>query len=192
MPPPRKVDMLPPELRTWLHEWWKQKGFHGYEELAEELNFRLAEEGMELRIGKSALHSYGQEYEQFVKLQDEAGAWASQWLAENDLSEEADRHRVLFQMMTSVAFKVLKAQMGKEGDEIDPRELHFLGKMMKDIMASSGIREQLMVKERARIAAEERARAVDALADQSDELGLSGEVIARLRREFLGVRDAGG
>jgi hypothetical protein len=147
---------------------------------------------MELRIGKSALHSYGQEYEQFVKLQDEAGAWASQWLAENDLSEEADRHRVLFQMMTSVAFKVLKAQMGKEGDEIDPRELHFLGKMMKDIMASSGIREQLMVKERARIAAEERARAVDALADQSDELGLSGEVIARLRREFLGVRDAGG
>ena len=125
-------------------------------------------------------------------MQDEAGAWASQWLAENDLSEEADRHRVLFQMMTSVAFKVLKAQMGKEGDEIDPRELHFLGKMMKDIMASSGIREQLMVKERARIAAEERARAVDALADQSDELGLSGEVISRLRREFLGVRDAGG
>lgn len=191
MPPPRKVELLPSQLREWLHAWWKEKGFHGYEELAEELNFRLEEEGLELRIGKSALHSYGQEYEQFVKLQDEAGAWASQWLAENDLSEEADRHRVLFQMMTSVAFKVLKAQMGKDGEDIDPRELHFLGKMMKDIMASSGIREQLMVKERARIAAEERARAVDALADQSDELGLSGEVIARLRREFLGVRDAG-
>ncbi|WP_439526195.1 phage protein Gp27 family protein [Roseovarius mucosus] len=188
MPPPRKVELLPPELRQWLHDWWKAKGFHGYEELAEELNFRLAEDGLELRIGKSALHAYGQEYEQFVKLQDEAGAWASQWLADNDLSEEADRHRVLFQMMTSVAFKVLKSQMTKEGEDIDPRELHFLGKMMKDIMSSAGIREQLMVKERARIAAEERANAVEALEAQSEELGLSSGIIDKLKREFLGVR----
>jgi hypothetical protein len=191
MPPPRKVELLPAELRQWLHEWWKEKGFHGYEELADELNFRLEEEGLELRIGKSALHSYGQEYEQFVKLQDEAGAWAQQWLVENDLSEEADRHRVLFQMMTSVAFKVLKSELGKDGDQIKPQELHFLGKMMKDIMQSSGIREQLMVKERARIAAEERANAVEALEAQSDELGLSSGVIDTLKRDFLGVRNAG-
>lgn len=188
MPPPRKVELLPPELRQWLHDWWKAKGFHGYEELTDELNFKLEEEGLELRIGKSALHAYGQEYEQFVKLQDEAGAWAQQWLADNDLSEEADRHRVLFQMMTSVAFKVLKSQMSKEGEDIDPRELHFLGKMMKDIMSSAGIREQLMVKERARIAAEERANAVEALEAQSEELGLSSRVIDKLKREFLGVR----
>jgi len=188
MPPPRKVELLTPELRAWLHDWWKEKGFHGYEELTEELNFRLEEEGLELRIGKSALHAYGQEYEQFVKLQDEAGAWASQWLADNDLSEEADRHRVLFQMMTSVAFKVLKSQMSKEGDKIDPRELHFLGKMMKDIMSSAGIREGLMAKERLRIAAEERANAVEALDSARDELGLSSDVIGKLRREFLGMR----
>jgi len=188
MPPPRKVELLPPELRQWLHDWWKAKGFHGYEELAEELNFRLAEDGLELRIGKSALHAYGQEYEQFVKLQDEAGAWASQWLVDNDLSEEADRHRVLFQMLTSVAFKVLKAELNKDGGEIKPQELHFLGKMMKDIMSSAGIREQLMVKERARIAAEERANAVEALDSARDELGLSSDVIGKLRREFLGVR----
>lgn len=188
MPPPRKVELLPPELRQWLHDWWKAKGFHGYEELAEELNFRLAEDGLELRIGKSALHAYGQEYEQFVKLQDEAGAWASQWLVDNDLSEEADRHRVLFQMLTSVAFKVLKAELNKDGGEIKPQELHFLGKMMKDIMSSAGIREQLMVKERARIAAEERANAVEALDSARDELGLSSDVIVKLRREFLGVR----
>jgi hypothetical protein len=188
MPPPRKVDLLPKELRQWLQEELRNCGFSQYERIAEALNFRCEEEGLELRIGKSALHAYGQEYEQFVKLQDEAGAWASQWLVDNDLSEEADRHRVLFQMLTSVAFKVLKAELNKDGGEIKPQELHFLGKMMKDIMSSAGIREQLMVKERARIAAEERANAVEALDSARDELGLSSDVIGKLRREFLGVR----
>jgi len=190
MPPPRKVELLPAELRQWLHEWWKEKGFHGYEELADELNFRLEEEGLELRIGKSALHSYGQEYAQFVKLQDEAGAWAQEWLADNDMSEEADRHRVLFQMMTSVAFKVLKAQMGKEGGEIDPRELHFLGRMMKDIMQSSGIREQLMAKERERIAAEAAEAARAEAAAQLDGGVATGRIdaaAAQAAREVMGL-----
>ncbi|MFB9148742.1 phage protein Gp27 family protein [Roseovarius ramblicola] len=190
MPPPRKVELLPAELRQWLHEWWKEKGFHGYEDLAEELNFRLEQDGLELRIGKSALHAYGQEYEHFVKLQDEAGAWAQQWLADNDLSEEADRHRVLFQMMTSVAFKVLKAQMGKDGEKIDPRELHFLGKMMKDVMSSAGIREQLMAKERERIAAE-AAEAARAEASAQLETGVATGRIdaaaAQAAREVMGM-----
>lgn len=192
MPPPRKVDLLPPEFRTWLHEWWKQKGFHGYEDLAEELNFRLEEAGLELRIGKSALHNYGQEYEQFAKLQEEAGAWAQQWMSDNDLSDEAEQHRVLFQMMTSVAFKVLKAQMGKEDDEVDPRDLHFLGKMMKDVMSSSGIREKLVAEERARIVRETREQTEAEMAEKVEgaivEAGLSDAQAAGLRNKVLGLR----
>jgi len=46
-------------------------------------------------------------------------------------------HNVLFQMITTLAFKVMKAQMTKEGDEINPQELHFLGRMLKDVMSSS-------------------------------------------------------
>ena len=60
MPPPRKVDLLPSELRGWLQDELRSRGFAGYEDLAEALNFRLDEAGLELRIGNSAIHSYGQ------------------------------------------------------------------------------------------------------------------------------------
>jgi hypothetical protein len=148
MPPPRKVDLLPAELRAWLQEELRARGFGGYEELAEALNFRLEEAGSELRIRKSALHAFGQEYEAFVKLQEQAGDWAAGWLADQGLADEAKRHNVLFQMITALAFKVMQAQMTREGDEIDPKELHFLGRMLKDVMHSSGIRESLIAAER--------------------------------------------
>jgi hypothetical protein len=138
MPPRRKVDLLPEELRARIKQALRERGFAGYEELTAEINDWLEEAGLEITLGKSAVHSFGQEYQEFVKLQDEAGNWARGWMSENDLSDEAERHRVLFKMMTTVAFKVLKAQANKGGDEIDPRELHFLGRMMKDVMQSSG------------------------------------------------------
>lgn len=148
MPPPRKVDLLPAELKTWLQEELRARGFGGYEDLAEALNFRLEEAGLDLRIRKSAIHAFGQEYEEFVRYQEQASAWAADWMQEQGLAEEAKRHNVLFQMITTLAFKVMQAQMLKEGGEIDPKELHFLGRMLKDVMASSGIRESLIVAER--------------------------------------------
>ena len=144
MPRPRKVDLMPEELRGWLKEELRARGFSDYEGLADDLNFRLEEAGMQLRIGKSAVHNFGQEYEEFVKYQEEASAWAAGWMNDNGLEEEAQRHNVLFQMITTLAFKVMQAQMTKQGGEIEPRELHFLGKMLKDVMSSSGIREKLV------------------------------------------------
>ena len=148
MPPPRKIDLLPPELRDWLKAELQARGFAGYEDLAEALNFRLEEAGLDVRIRKSALHAYGQEYEEFVKYQDEASAWAAGWMQEQGLADEAKRHNVLFQMITTLAFKVMKSQMEKDGDEIDPKELHFLGKMLNDVMASSGKREAMVAADR--------------------------------------------
>ncbi|WPY94691.1 phage protein Gp27 family protein [Limimaricola variabilis] len=148
MPPPRKVDLLPPELKDWLQEELRARGFGGYEEIAESLNFRLEEAGSELRIRKSALHAFGAEYQEFVKFQDQASAWAADWMQDNGLEDEARRHNVLFQMITTLAFKVMQSQMLKQGEEIDPKELHFLGRLMKDVMASSGIRETMAREER--------------------------------------------
>lgn len=185
MPPPRKVDLLPAELKKWLQEALKQRGFAGYEELAEDLNFRLEEEGVELRIKKSAIHAYGTEYAEFVKYQDEASAWAAEWMNGNGLEEEAQRHNVLFQMITTLAFKVMQSQMTKGGDEIDPRELHFLGKMLKDVMASSGIRQKIMEDERERIIETERA-AMAAKLDEAVETGDVEKEAAIKAREIMG------
>ena len=187
MPPPRKVDLLPAELKTYLQEALKAQGFAGYEALAEDLNFRLSEGGYELRIGKSALHAYGQEYQEFVKYQDEASAWAADWMNDNGLEEEAKRHNVLFQMITTLAFKVMQSQMMADGKDIDPRELHFLGKMLKDVMASSGMREKLVAEDRERIALEARESAAKDVDKAARQLGLTKDTVEGIKAQILGV-----
>jgi len=186
MPPPRKVDLLPAELKGWLQEELKDRGFGDYEALAEALNFRLEEAGSELRIRKSALHSYGQEYEQFVKYQDEASSWAAGWMEDEGLEDEAKRHGVLFQMLTTLAFKAMQSKMA-EGADIDPKELHFIGRMLKDIMASSGIREKLVSDERERVARETKDAAVAAVEKSAMTMGLTGDTVAAIKAQILGV-----
>lgn len=187
MPRPRKVDLMPEELRGWLKEELKARGFSDYEGLADDLNFRLEEAGMQLRIGKSAVHNFGQEYEEFVKYQEEASAWAAGWMNDNGLEEEAQRHNVLFQMITTLAFKVMQAQMTKQGGEIEPRELHFLGKMLKDVMSSSGIREKLVAEERARAAREARESAAETAVKAAHEAGMSEDMAEEIKSRILGV-----
>lgn len=148
MPPPRKIDLLPVELRAWLQEELRARGFGQYEELAEALNFRLEEAGLDLRIRKSALHDFGSEYKEFVKLQEQASDWAKEWLGDMGMEDQAQRQNVLFQMLTTLAFKVMQAEVTKEGAEISPQNLHFLARMMKDVMSSSGIVQAMQEKEK--------------------------------------------
>lgn len=148
MPAPRKVDLLPADLRRWLEEALRKQGFAGYEQLSEDLNWKLEEQGLELRIQKSALHAFGAEYAEFVKLNDASAAWAKEWMGEMGLADQVQRHNVLFQMLTTLAFKVMQAEIGKEGGEIDPKNLHFLGRMMKDVMSASGMAESMVAKDR--------------------------------------------
>jgi len=187
MPPVRKVDKLPAELKQWLQEALKARGFGDFIALTEDLNFKLEEEGLELRIGKSAIHAYSQEYAEFVKYQNEASAWAADWMNDNGLEGEAQRHNVLFQMITTLAFKVMQSQMTKDGSKIDPRDLSFIGKMLKDVMASSGMREKIMETERARIAMETRETAAAGIEEKGKQLGLTRKTISDIKAEILGV-----
>lgn len=174
MPVPRKVDLLPAELRQWLQEALRARGFGDYEALAEELNWRLAEAGSELRIRKSALHDYGSEYREFVKLQDQASDWAKEWLGEMGMDDQAQRQNVLFQMLTTLAFKVMQAEVAKNGAEISPQNLHFLARMMKDVMSSSGIVQAMRERER-----KEQSAKLDAAVEAGD---LDAEAAAKARR----------
>lgn len=174
MPAPRKVNLLPAELKGWLKDEMKARGFAGYEDLAEALNVRLEELGSELRIQKSALAEFGAEHREFVKVEEQAAAWTADWMANNGLQDEAKRHTILFQMITALAFKVMQAQMLKQGDEIDPKELHFLGRMLKDVMASSGIRESILSAER-----KEQSAKLDAAVAAGD---IDAEAASKARR----------
>lgn len=147
MPPPRKVDLLPAELKLWLREALETRGFAGYEDIAQELNARLGDLKLDLRVQKSAIHAFGVEHREFVRLQEEAAAWAKDWMTENDLAGEANRHSVLFQMITTLAFKSMRRMMDPEA-EPDPKELSFLGKLLRDVMGSAAQREKMLEGER--------------------------------------------
>lgn len=177
MPPPRKVDQLPPEIRDWLQQTLRERGFADYIAVTEELNAKLAEAGKVVNFHHATVHRFGQEYRAFVETQEKASAWAQGWMTENGLEEEAKRHNVLFQMVTALAFKAMESQMQRDGSEIDPKELHFIGRMLKDIMASSGIRQQMIAAER-KTQAEKLERAV--------ETGEMTADIAQKAREIMG------
>jgi len=174
MPPPRKVDSLPPEIRDWLQQTLRERGFSGYAEITDELNTRLAEAGKVVEFHPATVHRFGQEYREFVRVQESASAWAQGWMQENGLQEEAKRHNILFQMVTSLAFKAMEAQMLKGGDEIDAKDLHFVGRMLKDLMASAGIREQIAAADR-----KAQAAKLDAAVASGD---LDAEAAAKARR----------
>jgi hypothetical protein len=182
MPPPKKVDRLSPELRDWLRTALRERGFGDYEALSDELNRRLEDEGSELRIRKSALHEFGSAEKEFARIEARAGEWAARWLTEEGFESEARRHGVLFQMLTALAFKAMEA--GLQSDEApDPRELAHLGKMMKDLMQSSGMRERLSADLRA-----EQAKKLEAATKTGGKLaGLSQDTVEAIKAEILGI-----
>ncbi|MDO5648850.1 phage protein Gp27 family protein [Paracoccus sp. (in: a-proteobacteria)] len=148
MPPPRKIDQLPPDIRAWLQDTLHARGFADYVAVTDELNAKLSDAGKIINLHHATVHRFGQEYRKFVETQETASAWAQGWMLENGLEEEAKRHNVLFQMVTALAFRAMEARMMDEGAEIDPKDLHFIGKMLKDIMASAGIRQNMLAAER--------------------------------------------
>lgn len=177
MPPPKKVDQLPPEIRDWLQQTLRERGFADYIAITEQLNDKLAEAGKVVTFHHATVHRFSQEYRAFVKTQETASAWAQEWMQENGLEEEAKRHNVLFQMITALAFKVMENQMGKDGGDIDPKELHFIGRMLKDVMASAGIRQNMLAAER---------KAQSEKLDAAVEAGELTADIAQKAREIMG------
>lgn len=84
-----------------------------------------------------------------------------------------------------LAFKVLASNMTKEGGEIDPKDLHVLGKMMKDLMSSSGIREKLMTDARAEAARAAREEAASEVEQSAAALGLTGATVDGIKQRIL-------
>lgn len=182
MPSPRKIDLVPSEIRERLRGELEKRGFAGIEEVTEALNWWLAEEGLELRLGKSAVG----EYSKLLKDQREAFSMAETLLSDMDLEAEGDLHRTLMQMIATSAMHMMQAVREQEG-HLDPKDLMALGRMLKDLMGSAGIREKLMADERARLAREARETAAAAAEEAAAEQGLSEETVDAIKSKILGV-----
>lgn len=188
MPAPSKLDLIGPDLRRWLAEALEARGFAEIVAVTEELNWKLEAEGKEVTVGKTAVGKFSKA----LKDQREAFTLAETLLSDLDIEAEGELHKVLIQMIATSAVQFMATV--REGDgQIEPKELMALGRMLKDLMASSGMREKLLQGERDRLKAEARAQAaaeVDQALEQAQaEDGLSEDVVSTLRKRFLGLRE---
>lgn len=186
MPAPKKLDLIPRELREWLAEALEARGFGDIVALTEELNFRLQEEGVEVSIGKSAVGDFSKA----LKDQREAMGLAETLLADMDIEKESDIHKVLMQLIATSAVQLIRS-VREDDKHLEAKDLMALGRMLKDIMSSAGIREKLRDDERARIAREARAAAEVEMGERLEtaaaEAGLTGDRLATIRNRVLGL-----
>ncbi|WP_425091994.1 phage protein Gp27 family protein [Tropicimonas sp. S265A] len=182
MPSPKKLDLIPVELKDRLAQELATRGFGDIVDVTEALNFWLEEEGLEIRVGKTAVG----EFSKALKDQREAFSMAETLLADMDIEQESDLHKVLMQMIATSAVQMMKAVREQDG-HLEAKELMSLGRMLKDLMQSAGIREKIMSDERERIAVEARKNAADGVAKKSTELGLSADTVEAIKAQILGV-----
>jgi len=176
MPAPRKVDLLPSELRGWLQDELIACGFGDYEGIAQRLAERLEEGGLELRIGKSAIHAYGQDFKGYAEAQRQAQDEIRAFLEEASLKDETDVTRALFQQLTTLQWRLQMALAAPDAD-VSPRAMKDLTQALNNLIRSTSLRDAILKDERARIG--ERI-------DRAESAGDLDVAAAQKAREIMG------
>lgn len=171
MPKRKRIEGLPADVKAWLDAALVDGNFSGYEALAEELKSR----GFE--IGKSAVHRYGQAFEERLKalrmVTEQARA-----VVEHSPDEEDAVTQALVRLTQEKLFSVLMDM------QVDPEKVNLAGitRSIAELARSSISVKKYAgeVKARAKSAAEEVAKV-------ARKGGLSDEAIRAIEEQVLGI-----
>lgn len=179
MAKPSAVDNLKSEDKHMLDRWLMDKGFCGYEEIAEKL------QSLGYSIGKSSVHRYGQKLEQKLAAV-QASTQAALMIAEAAPDDSDMRTQAVLSLMQTQLFDTLinLQEAGAEG--VDPAKrlalISSCGKGIASIAQASVGQKKWMLDVRDR--AEKAAQAVESIVKKG---GLSAEVAADIRAQILGI-----
>lgn len=168
MPPRSKVLSLPAEVKEWLDQALIENNFSQYEALSA----ALAERGHS--IGKSALHEYGQNFEDRLSALRTASEQAKAMVAAAP-DDEGAVNEALMRLVQEQIFNSLMAQDGKV-------DLAKTAKAVAELGRASVVQKKWQAE--VRLKAESAAKAVEKIAKKG---GLSADTVAEMRREILGV-----
>ena len=177
MPAPRKVDVLPSEIRDELNRRIVEGGFGGYVELSDWLA------GQGFSIGKSVLAEHGGRLRHRIEALKVATEQAEALVSSTQDDQNALADASL-RMVQEMLFEVLLA--GQEGD---PKTLAGVARALADVArASERIRET-----RRKVLAEKKAEAKASL-DAAERDAAAGsdpmDLVRRVREEIYGIFDA--
>ncbi|OEC61307.1 DUF3486 family protein [Pseudomonas sp. ENNP23] len=168
MPPRSKVGALPAEVKAWLDQALVENNFSGYEALSAE----LAERGYS--IGKSALHAYGQTFEDRLSRLRMASEQAKAVVTAAP-DEEGAVNEALMRLVQEHLFNLLMAENGKV-------DLPKVAKAVAELGRASVVQKKWQAEVKAR--AEVAAQAVERIVRKG---GLNAETVNEIRRQILGV-----
>lgn len=171
MPPRSKVAQLPPKVKAWLDQALVENNFSGYELLSAELA------GRGYSIGKSALHSYGQSFEERLATLRMASEQARAVVAAAP-DDEGTVNEALVRLTQERLFQILLASEGK-------LDISKVGKTVAELVRASVTQKKYAAEAEARRAALQEAATVaeGAMASQ----GMSKEAIDAIKRDILGI-----
>ena len=177
MPARSTISQLPQAVREALDRRLVQGGFANYQALAEWLNEELAAHGFEVSVSRSAVHRYGQQFEQSLASLKQSTEMA-RFLAHELGDDEGVITDAAIRLYQDQLFRVLQ-EIRLDPDNIDP---HKIGRVLADISRASVSQKKHMeaVRARAREAAEKVEEAVRGQ-------GLAADVVADIKREILGI-----
>lgn len=171
MPPRSQISLLPFEIKSQLDKRLVDGAFSNYVALAE----WLRDQGFS--ISKSAVHNYGQEFEERIR-QMQASTAMAKAVVEATPDDENSMNEALMRIVQDKLFTVLMDM------EIDPDSLDVskIAKAIADLSRASVQQKKYMaeVKAKAREAAE-------AVVDTVKKSGLSAETVEQIRKHILGI-----
>lgn len=170
MPPRSKITTLPPEIKAWLDGALVEGDFSGYEVLAAELRAKGYD------ISKSAIHRYGQEFEDKLAMLKTATQQARA-VVEAAPDNEGAVNEALMRLVQEKLFQLLMAQDGK----ID---LPKVAKAVAELGKASVVQKKWQTEVR------DKARAVaDAAETLASKGGLTGATVQQIRKMILGIAE---
>ena len=173
------IDQLKPEDKTMLDRWLMDKGFCGYEEIAN----KLAEMGYS--VSKSSVHRYGQKLESKLAAV-QASTQAAMMIADAAPDDGDLRSSAVLSLVQTELFNALISLQESNDPDASPADRIMLmakaGKGIAEIAKASVNQKKWETEVKERV--EKAAEAVESIVKKG---GLSAETVASIRAQILGI-----
>jgi len=184
MPRRRKIDTLPEDTRAWLRAELARRGFGDIEAVTAELNAQLAELGLGITVGKTAV---GEESQRVRRAQEAVRATteAARLIAETAPDDGDHRSAAAMALVQSEVFELLLRVRESESIKDDVERLGVMGEAA---LAMSRLSRARVNQSRWATEVDARARAAaDKVGKLLAQRGMDKATEAEIRASILGI-----
>ncbi len=191
MPPRHQIDRLPSDLRTSIDRYLAKEN-----RSVDDFTLFLAEllAPHEISVSRSSAHRYMVNKEEGAEMLRQSREITMALAQEmSDSAVQGKQGRMLVEMARTLVHDML-VTFRREGKTPDPKEFAMIGKGLAEMARAARLDqdfEKRVEDLRMQIEIEAELKAVDTMEKVTTEAGLSAELVAQIRRNFLGIRSDG-